>query len=165
MNFNVSNRTAELLTSHTTLGLHLVSAHAFSPSVLTDSPEAQIEQHEHEHAGQWIIRDHPRGYRHFSAAKVDEAFAAQEVIEEYENRGGQTEAAAAEPAPQPVAPGATADMYAIGDRPTEHAVGVALRAAYDRLNKVDAITMHGDIARRDALTVIIDLARENGVAL
>ena len=47
--------------------------------------------------------------------------------------------------------------------PANGTLTTALRAAYDRINRIDAVGLHGDILRRDALRVIIELAHAHGV--
>lgn len=52
-----------------------------------------------------------------------------------------------------------------GHRYPKHAVADALREVYNEINTVEAITLHGDIQRRDALHAVAAAAVKRGVVL
>lgn len=150
------------------LVLHLMSEHGFTPHVLTRTSAELIDDHEREHS---TVRNHRRFELHFDPDRVDRSFAAAKDLAEFEaglaEGGGMLHWI-----PEPRTPGGDITYYCVtktcagwGQRPAKHAIGEVLTAAYAGINEIAAVSQHGDITRRSALDIIINLAREHGVAL
>lgn len=127
------------------LALHLMSRHAFTPNVLACTPAELLDSHTHEHDGPGTIRNHDRDDLDWTMTGVDRAFADERAEAEFEASPAPVETPRAE------------------HRPPKHAVAEVLRAVYTYINVIDAVTPDGDIQRRDALRVVVDVATAAGV--
>jgi hypothetical protein len=142
------SRAADLERAHGELALHLISAHAFTPHVLTRTLAEQMADHEHEHNGPGTIRNHPREARNFSADKIEAAFREHASVEESEARYHDD-----------VTPKlATA-------RPQPHAVAEVLRELALDVETIDSFGLHGTILRSDVRSAIRTIAHKHGVIL